>query len=61
MKILLFEYKQAPNGKIYDFPFKSDTVLLLVAPIAYIQISHEEYPEYTRVRVYGTDRWEGRK
>lgn len=55
MKILLFDYKQTHDGKIFDFPFEGEMVFCVPAQIQYLQLERVNYPHYVQVNVYGTD------
>ena len=38
MKILLFDYKQTHDGKIFDFPFEGEMVFCVPAQIQYLHL-----------------------
>lgn len=61
MKILLFDYKQTHDGRIFDFPFDGEMVFYLPIEIQYFQLEQVIYPNYVQINVYGTDCWEGGK
>ena len=55
MKILLFDYKQTHDGRIFDFPFEDEMVFVVPEQIQYLQLERVIHPNYVQISVYGTD------